>query len=173
MESVPPTSEIWRTPADPNSVSIPFLAVQSSMNDVNNMVERVGNVYKLVGCICESGGLTDVVHQLNFLVDLKQKQSNVMEARFTRKEAVALELTKASQKQARETAKQGKTIMVFTIVTITFVSCISGMGLFPATETDPDKASLVLHGCVLRHQHRRVPKKPGQPEHGICLKVHV
>jgi len=60
---------------------------------------------------------------LNLLVDLKQKQNNVMEARFSRKElAQSVKLTKAATKQADETGKQGKTIMVFTVVTIVFVS---------------------------------------------------
>lgn len=41
-------------------------------------------------------------------MDLRQKHANLSEAKFARK-------------QAEETAKQGNTIMVFTIVTILFV----------------------------------------------------
>jgi hypothetical protein len=47
--------------------------------------------------------------QLKDLMDLRQKHANLSEARFTREQTV-------------ETAKQGNTIMVFTIVTILFVS---------------------------------------------------
>ncbi|KAJ6020750.1 hypothetical protein N7540_006254 [Penicillium herquei] len=45
--------------------------------------------------------------QINFLLDLKQKHANVMEA-------------KAAREQTQETADQGRTILVFTIVTIVF-----------------------------------------------------
>jgi hypothetical protein len=41
-------------------------------------------------------------------MDLRQKHANLLEARFTREQSV-------------ETARQGNTIMVFTIVTILFV----------------------------------------------------
>jgi len=48
-----------------------------------------------------------------------------MEARFARREAEeSLKLTKLAKEQADDTAKQGKTIMVFTIVTIIFVSLL-------------------------------------------------
>lgn len=47
--------------------------------------------------------------QINDLLDLKQKQANLSEAQ-------------SSRKQAEETAMQGTTLMVFTIVTIVFVS---------------------------------------------------
>jgi hypothetical protein len=57
--------------------------------------------------------LVRVVHadssQLNHLLDLKQKHANVQEARSARR-------------QADETAKQGDTLLVFTLVTIIFVS---------------------------------------------------
>jgi len=46
---------------------------------------------------------------LNELIDLKQKFSNVLEARWART-------------MAEETTRQGTTLMVFTIVTIVFVS---------------------------------------------------
>ena len=46
---------------------------------------------------------------LDMLLDLKQKQANINEA-------------KSSRKQSEETAKQGVAIMVFTLVTTAFVS---------------------------------------------------
>lgn len=62
------------------------------------------------------------LEQLNILVDLKQKQSDTMEARFSRKELEeSVQLTKAARMQTQQSAKQGKTIMVFTMVTIIFV----------------------------------------------------
>jgi hypothetical protein len=60
--------------------------------------------------------LTPITLQLNFLVDLKQKQSNVMDARATRIQA------QASFKMTVESEKQGKTLMLFTVATIVFVS---------------------------------------------------
>ncbi|KIW75774.1 hypothetical protein Z517_10517 [Fonsecaea pedrosoi CBS 271.37] len=52
---------------------------------------------------------------LNHLVDLKQKHASLLEARWARDEAVQ------TRRQAEETARQGNTIMVFTIVTIVFL----------------------------------------------------
>ncbi|KAJ5882526.1 ankyrin [Penicillium soppii] len=54
----------------------------------------------------------DFVQQaINALLDLKQKQANIVEAKYTRK-------------QSDDTAVQGDTIMVFTVVTILFVSLV-------------------------------------------------
>jgi len=50
--------------------------------------------------------------QLKDLLDLKQQQANVLEARVSRNQAI-------------DAGKQGKTILVFTIVTIVFVSYLS------------------------------------------------
>lgn len=50
VEKTSLTSDIWRTIADPNSISLPLIAVQSSINDVDKMVQRVGNVYQSVSC---------------------------------------------------------------------------------------------------------------------------
>lgn len=53
---------------------------------------------------------TEMVKQsLSTLLDLKQKQANIFEAEYTRK-------------QSEDTAIQGDTVMVFTVVTILFVS---------------------------------------------------
>ncbi|KAI9869299.1 MAG: hypothetical protein M1813_000088 [Trichoglossum hirsutum] len=71
----------------------------------------------------QSGGLAEAIetiaemdkdaervqNSINSLLDLKQKQANILEA-------------VSGRKQAEDTAKQGNTIMVFTLVTIIFVS---------------------------------------------------
>jgi Mg2+ and Co2+ transporter CorA len=55
----------------------------------------------------------DFVQQaIDTLLDLKQKQANIVEAKYTRK-------------QSDDTAVQGDTIMVFTMVTILFVSFVA------------------------------------------------
>lgn len=76
------------------------------------------------------------IYQLNHLLDLKQKQANVSEALSARKQAentsrqaelsaqhaaegvVQAEL---AREQAEATAQQGRTVLVFTVVTIIFV----------------------------------------------------
>jgi hypothetical protein len=64
-----------------------------------------------------------LLQQLQHQLDLKQKQISVIEARAARKDA------KSSAAQAEislslttETVKQGWSIMIFTVVTIIFVS---------------------------------------------------
>jgi hypothetical protein len=56
--------------------------------------------------------------QLNHLLDVKQKNTNILEAAAARHQA------NKTRFQAEQTAKQGRTILVFTIVTIVFVSCM-------------------------------------------------
>ena len=53
---------------------------------------------------------------LNDLLSLKQAQGNVLEARSARQQA------EATNAQAEETSRQGKTILLFTIITVFFVS---------------------------------------------------
>ena len=55
------------------------------------------------------------------LLDLKQKQANIQEARSARK------MAEQSAKQAESAAKQGRTVMLFTVVTIIFVRQVSGL----------------------------------------------
>ncbi|KAL1986929.1 hypothetical protein VTN96DRAFT_5346 [Rasamsonia emersonii] len=55
---------------------------------------------------------------LNHLLDLKQKNTNILEAVEARKQA------QQAARQAEETTKQGRTILVFTIVTIIFSTAI-------------------------------------------------
>lgn len=54
--------------------------------------------------------------QLNHLLDLKQKQSNLDEARSSRR------LADAADQRALEAARQGMLLTVFTLVTVIFVS---------------------------------------------------
>jgi hypothetical protein len=59
---------------------------------------------------------------LQDLLDLKQKQASVIEARSARRDAKAsADQAEASTSLAYETVKQGWSIMIFTIVTIIFV----------------------------------------------------
>jgi hypothetical protein len=105
---------------------------------------------------------------LNDLVDRKQKQASISEALSARKQAEntsrqadhaarqadsTAEQARIAAEQAAETTRQGKTILVFTVVTIIFVcSTLSSSG---RTLTFP--ASLVVHGSVLCHCNRLVP----------------
>ncbi|RYN91333.1 hypothetical protein AA0119_g10561 [Alternaria tenuissima] len=72
--------------------------------EVDSIITRVNHTYKM----------------LSDLLDLKQKYANVQEAR-------------SSREQAEATAQQGKTIMVFTIVTIVFLP-LSFMATFFAMQ---------------------------------------
>jgi hypothetical protein len=54
--------------------------------------------------------------QIDFLLDLKQKQANILEAA-------------SGLQQAKESARQGKIILVFTLVTVIFVSLPSSVPL--------------------------------------------
>lgn len=59
---------------------------------------------------------------LQDLLDLKQKQASVIEARSARRDAKAsADQAEASTSLAYETVRQGWSIMIFTIVTIIFV----------------------------------------------------
>ncbi|RDW57478.1 hypothetical protein BP6252_13738 [Coleophoma cylindrospora] len=62
-------------------------------------------------------------HQaINHLLDLKQKQANASEARSARKQAEATRLmAEEAAKQSLDSARQGKTILVFTVITIIFL----------------------------------------------------
>ncbi|KAG4431028.1 hypothetical protein IFR05_013486 [Cadophora sp. M221] len=65
------------------------------------------------------------------LLDLKQKQTNVSEARSSRFQAeLANKQAEQATNQAIETAKQGKSIMLFTTVTILFLPLSTVSSLF-------------------------------------------
>jgi hypothetical protein len=78
-----------------------------------------------------------LIYQLNHLLDLKQKQANVSEALSARMQAEntarhaeisaqhaakGVEQAQLAREQAEATARQGRTVLVFTVVTIIFVS---------------------------------------------------
>ncbi|KAK3986005.1 hypothetical protein QBC44DRAFT_297910 [Cladorrhinum sp. PSN332] len=127
-------SQVWRSSMDSNRRSLPLQTVQQNIDEIEWMTQRA----------------SDTIRSLDALVDLKQKQSNVLEARSARTQAElslkatkaaqiqaaqsleltritnlqaerSLELTLASQEQAKATAKQSKILMTFTIVTIVFL----------------------------------------------------
>jgi hypothetical protein len=63
-----------------------------------------------------------LLEQLQDLLDLKQKQASVIEARAARKDTKSsADQAEASASLAYESFKQGWAIMIFTIVTIIFV----------------------------------------------------
>ncbi|VUC22350.1 unnamed protein product [Clonostachys rosea] len=91
--------EMWGATHDAPNSSLPLRVVQQCAEDVDMMIQRAERTNRA----------------LNFLVDLKQKQSNVMDARATRIQA------HASFNMAVEAKKQGATLMIFTVVTIVFL----------------------------------------------------
>lgn len=74
------------------------------------------------------------MEQLRHLIDLKQKQANFSEAISTRELArQTAENTELQIQQARETTRQGQTLMVFTVVTIIFVGGTTSAILWHST----------------------------------------
>ncbi|KAF7934808.1 uncharacterized protein EAE98_002853 [Botrytis deweyae] len=73
---------------------------------------------------------------LNHLLDLKQKQANISEADSANRQATeSLELARFAQVQADQGSQQGKTLMIFTVVTILFLP-LSFVAAFFAIEMD-------------------------------------
>ncbi|KAI3320968.1 hypothetical protein HD806DRAFT_504125 [Xylariaceae sp. AK1471] len=99
IEEAQPASEIWGSSRDAQHSSLPLSTVQLSVGEIEKMAQRAAKANQA----------------LDFLVDLKQKQSNVMDARSARIQA------EESFKLTKQAERQGKTIMVFTIVTIVFL----------------------------------------------------
>ncbi|KAL4951389.1 hypothetical protein BDW69DRAFT_201455 [Aspergillus filifer] len=75
---------------------------------------------ELQDMLVEAGRVQDAIHTL---LDLRQKQASIKEAKFGRK-------------QANDTAKQGNIIMVFTIVTIVFLPLSFLSSLFALNVSD-------------------------------------
>lgn len=101
-----------------------------STRGVNKMIEDATTTYDAVrslrpglGGPCQSM-FTNASHQINHLLDLRQKDANLREAFWTRA-------------SSEDTTKQGRTIFVFTIVTIIFVSFVSPPSSDPASDPDP------------------------------------
>jgi hypothetical protein len=93
---------------------------------------------------------------LNHLLDLKQKQANVLEAKATH------ELTTQAILQGKQTvdltmatSSQGKMITFFTIITIVFVSQSQPYRMTKSSY-NCYVAAAVLYGCLLCDQHRRI-----------------
>ncbi|KAH8774561.1 hypothetical protein F5883DRAFT_15667 [Diaporthe sp. PMI_573] len=94
--------------------------------------------------IAEMEKLAEKAHEsIYHLIDLKQKQANFSEAISARKLAretaknteLQIKQSEELSKQAEETARQGKTLMVFTVVTIIFLP-LSFMAAFFAINID-------------------------------------
>lgn len=121
--------------------------IENHMSRIGEMEKLAEKAHKSVSNHCHAGlndgyyeKLSEILVsrkllkwlQLYHLIDLKQKQANFSEAISAR--MLARETAKNTQlqikqndeisKQAEETARQGKTLMVFTVVTIIFV-CIT------------------------------------------------
>ena len=87
-----------------------------------------GNIPQLKLRACE---LIEGMRQLHRLMDLKQKQASLTEAWYARE-------------SARDTARQGKTVIVFTVVTILFVSRSIYLHIQMAFEVLMDQSYLCL-----------------------------
>jgi Mg2+ and Co2+ transporter CorA len=88
--------------------SRPKRILEQYMANIKKMDEHAIDTYNAVCSHPRTVAAPDSL-QLNHLLDLKQKHANVQEAR-------------SSRRQADDTAKQGDTLLVFTLVTIIFVS---------------------------------------------------
>lgn len=81
-----------------------------------------------------------------------------MEARISRKELEeSVQLTKAAKRQAEATARQGETVMVFTVVTIVFVS-LPLEYLHPLAYPINRAAPVIIHGGFLGNRYFSIPK---------------
>ncbi|KAF7502109.1 hypothetical protein GJ744_007110 [Endocarpon pusillum] len=103
----------WADKKNENEMSKRNAVVQSHLDRVEKMDKLAEKTYQA----------------LNQLLDLKQKQANVSQAESTAEQAKAANVlsaesvkqAEAANKQAKETARQGKTVLVFTVVTIIFL----------------------------------------------------
>ncbi|KAL7946051.1 hypothetical protein V8C42DRAFT_357626 [Trichoderma barbatum] len=102
--------------------NLPLRTVLRHSEQINNMLQRAKTTNAA----------------LNSLVDLKQKQNNMIDTRTARLQA------EQSYKMTLETEKQGRTLMVFTIVTIVFLplSFIAAFFAIPTKEFDNNTLTL-------------------------------
>lgn len=107
MEDIMRFSRMWSRPSTKKPPMIPC-------------IENTSRMYQQAERVCKAVSTNNLIKnirikrlQLQDLLDLKQKQANVAEARSQRH-------------QAEETARQGKAILLFTVITIIFVSNIIG-----------------------------------------------
>lgn len=102
---------------------------------------------------------------------MKQKQANVSEALSARKQAeiTTQQAEKAAEyaekgvdeatlarTQAEETARQGRTVLLFTVITIIFVRAFKPQA---ERELTVETASSCIRGIILRYQHRSFSSK--------------
>ncbi|KAL7895630.1 hypothetical protein HDV64DRAFT_271132 [Trichoderma sp. TUCIM 5745] len=94
--------------------NLPLRTVNRFAEQINKMIERAKNTNTA----------------LSTLVDLKQKQNNMIDTRTARLQA------EQSHKMAKESERQGRTLMVFTVVTIVFLplSFIAAFFAIPVKE---------------------------------------
>ncbi|KUJ13579.1 uncharacterized protein LY89DRAFT_737554 [Mollisia scopiformis] len=106
-------SKLLETWSNSKQRNLPLAIVQRSIDEVGSMFQRAKKANEA----------------LDFLVDLKQKQSSVLDARSARIQTEGslkmtqklVELTGVTVEINKENERQGKTLMVFTIVTIIFL----------------------------------------------------
>ncbi|KIX93103.1 uncharacterized protein Z520_11160 [Fonsecaea multimorphosa CBS 102226] len=118
QEETQQVSKVWGASSDPQDSSLPLSKIQLSIDEIEKMIQRA----------------TKAQLSLNVLVDLKQKQINVLEARATRRGAEeTLRSTNAMLQLNKAAEKQGDTVMVFTVVAIIFLP-LSFMAAFFAID---------------------------------------
>ncbi|CAH0028268.1 unnamed protein product [Clonostachys rhizophaga] len=111
------------------------------------IISNILDITREIGLLRKIKDIQDelsIISMLNFLVDLKQKQSNVMDARATRIQA------QASYKMTLQSEKQGKVLLIFTVTTIVFLP-LSFMAAFFAiniTEFQRDAGGTLGLGYV-------------------------
>jgi len=80
-------------------------------------------------------------------------------------------LAEATKAQAEETARQGKTVMLFTVVTIIFVR--EPVLVEEATQLTTIAAT-VIYGSILRHQCGFIPfQRQWKASNQICAQIHA
>lgn len=129
--------------ASATSSAVRIIPVLSEPDNVRRAVAAAFSQVPLVDFVLLMNSI-----QLNELIDFKHKFSNVLEARWARC-------------MAEEASRQGNTLLVFTIVTIIFVSPFSPLSCqhisFDYIQlTTTAIAAPLIHGRILRARHRRV-----------------
>ncbi|PTB66967.1 hypothetical protein BBK36DRAFT_1118298 [Trichoderma citrinoviride] len=112
--------------------SLPLRTIARHSKQIKKMNERARNTNTA------RSRLTRNLIQLSTLVDLKQKQNNMIDTRTARLQA------EQSHLMTLQAEKSGRTLMVFTIVTIVFLplSFIAAFFAIPAKEFDKNNLTL-------------------------------
>ncbi|KAI0183369.1 hypothetical protein EV127DRAFT_447236 [Xylaria flabelliformis] len=108
--------------SDPNQQQKPYAKVVSAKENrlLKSHLQRIDNMEKMT---------QRTVKSLRSLLDLKQKQASISEA------LASVSYAKKSVEQAEETARQGRTLTLFTVVTIVFLP-LSFLAAFFAINID-------------------------------------